>query len=662
VPRPRIRALVAASPLREWTILVIVALFLFALTRLVLLVSQLLRAIPAAHAPALVMVQSFLVGIRFDLAVTGYAIALPMMLSLLLYVAAPGLLTSRVRQWCTGIAFLVVAFAVALNFLDLEFWPYFSQRLNAGINQWFDTPAMALSLVFEGFPVVQYTLLWLALSFVAWLILRRLLRRKDASPPSHAGFMVRLALALVATALLFLAIRGRIEPKSPLRTGNAFFSDNTFANQLALNSAFSLIQSLQQEQEMRWSVFHEVGIDTAFAETERLLRLPHTGGSPLTRMQTPLVVPPARPNLILILVESFTAEGIRAMGGITDPPLSPRIDSLIAQSVLFDNFYSNNIHTGHGLFDAVAGLPNPPGVALTKTRYGEQERQTWARILDSLGYRTFFFTTHDPHFDNMQGFMRAWGFHDIVSQDDYADRKASALGVFDHNMFDEAVRRFADLDRQGVPYAAVILTSTNHGPWVLPDSLPFAPVAPGPRARMFNTFRYTDWAIGEFMGHLDALPSRERTLVLITGDHGGVLLEAGKEIGIPYNYVHVPLIIHARQHPLIRSGKRLHTVGSQIDVGATMLDLAGISFENRTLGKSLFQKEPGEGFAPVVFHDDLGMFLGGEFFYLPAEGAPGAFRFEENPPVRVTGGTERYRRTLLSIYRSAGWLMDHPQP
>ena len=102
------------------------------------------------------------------------------------------------------------------------------------------------------------------------------------------------------------------------------------------------------------------------------------------------------------------------MGGISEPYLSPEMDKLISESVLFDNFFSNNIHTGHGLFNIISGIPNPPGVAITKTRFGEQERETWAKILSRKGYETFFFTTHDATFDNMEGFMRASGFQNVL--------------------------------------------------------------------------------------------------------------------------------------------------------------------------------------------------------------------------------------------------------
>ncbi|NIS38165.1 hypothetical protein GWN91_03100, partial [Candidatus Saccharibacteria bacterium] len=53
-----------------------------------------------------------------------------------------------------------------------------------------------------------------------------------------AVFRVTL-ISLFGFALIFLAIRGRISAKSPIRWGTAFFSNYAFANQLGLNPLYT---------------------------------------------------------------------------------------------------------------------------------------------------------------------------------------------------------------------------------------------------------------------------------------------------------------------------------------------------------------------------------------------------------------------------------------
>jgi phosphoglycerol transferase MdoB-like AlkP superfamily enzyme len=61
-------------------------------------------------------------------------------------------------------------------------------------------------------------------------------------------------------------------------------------------------------------------------------------------------------------------------------------------------------------------------------------------ILREHDYQTLFFCTHDPQFDNMQGFLMSNGMMRVYSLFDYAsDEKLSTLGVPDHVMFDHAV-------------------------------------------------------------------------------------------------------------------------------------------------------------------------------------------------------------------------------
>ena len=61
-------------------------------------------------------------------------------------------------------------------------------------------------------------------------------------------------------------------------------------------------------------------------------------------------------------------------------------------------------------------------------------------LLSEQGYETYFYTTHDPHFDNMQGFFKLNKFEHSISEYDFDHSLSeSSLGVPDHVLLDKLI-------------------------------------------------------------------------------------------------------------------------------------------------------------------------------------------------------------------------------
>ena len=109
--------------------------------------------------------------------------------------------------------------------------------------------------------------------------------------------------------------------------------------------------------------------------------------------------------------------------------------------------------------------------------------------------------------------------------------------------------------------------------------------APNEIQRMIDLYdggiAYTDAEIGRLLEALDRHGLREDTVVAITSDHG----EAFWEHGVPLHRdlhrenLHVPLILEGPGVPAIRSG----TVVQNLDVGPTLIELAGLGPRTRSL-------------------------------------------------------------------------------
>jgi phosphoglycerol transferase MdoB-like AlkP superfamily enzyme len=214
-----------------------------------------------------------------------------------------------------------------------------------------------------------------------------------------------------------------------------------------------------------------------------------------------------------------------------------------------------------------------------------ENQQPYGGIAKSLlqnGYQTIFFTTHDEQFDNMSGFLIPNGFQQLVSQKDYPSEKIiSTLGAPDHVQFEEAIKRLSLLHQNGKPFFSTMMTASNHGPYIMPEGIPFKAHSPDMRTAMIE---YSDWAVGYFLSECQKQSWFDSTIFVFTGDHGNLI--PGYDHYLAYH--HIPFIIYA---PKIFSPEILEKLGGQTDIYPTLLHLLNISYINNSFGIDLFNDE-----------------------------------------------------------------------
>ena len=111
---------------------------------------------------------------------------------------------------------------------------------------------------------------------------------------------------------------------------------------------------------------------------------------------------PNKYNFVIVVMESMS---VFKMGYYNGKKLTPNFDKLIKESVFFDNFFSSGIHTFNGLFSTTAGFPCILAEKSMKS-YVKNPFNGLGNLLTEKGYESYFYTTHDPHFDNMEGFSK----------------------------------------------------------------------------------------------------------------------------------------------------------------------------------------------------------------------------------------------------------------
>jgi phosphoglycerol transferase MdoB-like AlkP superfamily enzyme len=460
--------------------------------------------------------------------------------------------------------------------------PYFAQfgsHLNKNALLWNENPGFVLGMIFGNFSYWGYLLLFTVVVIAAILVSKKFYRDFQERRQSYKfpGLLFSLVFFVFLAALTTLGARGRTSDRSALHEGLSIVSQNNFVNQVAINPNFTFWKSVfYNKNKQPYKVPSNITDYIAF--TKNYLNI--KGGDPNTidrQIKDSLY---AKYNFVIVVMESMS---VFKMGYYNGKNLTPHFNKLISESVFFDNFFSSGIHTFNGLFSTTSGFPSIYAEKSMKS-YVKKPFQGLGPLLKEQGYETYFYTTHDPHFDNMQGFFKLNKFDHFISQYDFNFTQAeSSLGVPDHLLFDKLLE-VTNSRKTGQPFTAVVMTASDHGPWKVPQDIPFKPAGADEKE---NCTLYADWSIGRFMEQAKQMPWYNNTVFLFLGDHG---LSMGHTYEMPLSYNHVPFVIH---QPALFKPDTISSPAFQPDVPATVMGIIGASYTDKTFGINLLkQKHP----------------------------------------------------------------------
>ncbi len=451
-------------------------------------------------------------GFAMDLSTTAYLTALPLACS---FAAAvwPRLckgLVWVVGLWQTAATCAVVAAVMA----DVALYPHWGFKLDATVWLYADSPRDAVASV---------PALYVAAMVAAWLVVSLLLVWRTV-PLAVAALprvrsMKRWAVAVVYTlagAIAFVAMRGGVT-EATMNVGNAYFSPRQLLNHTAVNPVFSLLSSSLKSE--RYGSLYQVMPDTDMARTL-------AGRYPLTAITATDTLPPSqqllttsRPNIVLLFWESLGGQLTASLGGT--PGITPRLDSIAAQSLLFTNVYANSFRTDRGTLSTLSGHVAYPLHSLMKMPVRAAQLPSVARTLAAEGYRTHFTYGGDINFTNMKGYLLSTGFQGVTADVDFtlSERRSAKWGVCDSIMLDRlADDILARHDGSREPWLEAAITLSSHEPWDVPASYR----RPSDASPKLAAFRYTDAHVGRFLRRLRRSSLWSDMLVVIVADHGVV--------------------------------------------------------------------------------------------------------------------------------------------
>jgi phosphoglycerol transferase MdoB-like AlkP superfamily enzyme len=519
-------------------------------------------------------------GIRMDASISGYFLAVCGLL-----LTASAFTNSRWITWLfTGLTLTLLLFCCIVVVVDMELYRHWGFRMNTTPLMYIGSEAMGSVQLFVYLKLVAIFFA-LAVPFVA-VFYRKIFPRINYLEPARHPLKTALAMLLIS-ALMFLPIRGSFTV-APMNTGFVFFHNSkAFANHSAVNVVWNFLYSVRKGKSSEYPTNFFPAAQTALL-TDKL----YENGGPALQ-----ILRKKEPNVVLLILESFTSAVIEPLGGL--PDVSPNMNDLCREGVLFSQVYASGDRTDKGLISILSGYPAQPQTSIIKLPAKTQRLPQLNQFMKDLGYRTSFVYGGDIDFANFRSYLNTSGFDHLTTLDDFPDSLyTSKWGVHDQYMFDQVQR---ELDTTQGKFFKVILTLSSHEPFDVPMKTFRA--GNDEESMFINSCHYTDQCIGKFVSYCKAQPWWDETLLIITADHGH--RHPGNRNLSQKERFHIPLLFTGGA---VSTDTTIQVIGSQTDIANTLLGQLSQTSKDFLFSKNLLSigSPP---FAAYYFTDGYGFIL-----------------------------------------------------
>lgn len=479
--------------------------------------------------------------------------------------------------------FLFVLVMVQNALSEYFFWNEFGVRYNFIAVDYLVYTNEVIKNIMESYPVVPlFASVGLITSFITYFIVKKSKEFLNHLP----SFTDKLKMTGVysiffALALFLLPILAKQET-----------STNVFANELQANGLYRFYLAFMNS-ELDYDKFYKT-LPENEAYTLLKVQIPEIKGASTTR-HINSISPEKRKNVVLITIESFSADFMKCYGNPYE--ITPFLDSLALKSHQFTNLYAVGNRTIRGLEAVTLCLPPSPGESIVKRKDNKNKFST-ASVFKEKGYQVKFLYGGDAYFDNMEDFFSGNGY-DIVDKKSLKPEEitfSNVWGVCDEDMANKAIKTMNEEAKTGKPFFNHWMTVSNHRPFTYPEGK----IAISPKYKMREGgVLYTDFALKQFFKQAQKQDWYKNTVFVILADH--CASSAGKT-ELPLDKYHIPaLIFEPGKAPEITS-----KLMSQIDIMPTLFGKLNFDYNSKFYGQDVL-KSNFEERALIATYQDLGL-------------------------------------------------------
>lgn len=600
--------------------------------------------------------QIFGVGLIFDLGVAVF-FCMPYAIYLLLFPVKWS--DSVFNKIITYVSFFLATLIIMLSFFaEFTFWKEFESRFNFIAVDYLIYTYEVINNINESYPLplLVGTILFITLAIVFVFYKKKIFFKTFTGT---SPFISRLFFSgiIIITGLFYAFF---------VKNSLAELGTNRYQDELSKAGIYSFFAAFKNN-ELSYDHFYKLMDNKqAFAIIKNELIdsntiFANTGLSVERKIASN--ASPQMPNVIMVTIESFSADFMGRFGNTNK--LTPVMDSLAGEGVLFTNMYATGTRTVRGMEALSLAIPPTPGSSIVR-RPDNDNLTTIGYIFQQKGYETGFFYGGDGYFDNMNMFFGNNGYavtdkrRNTLAKDNFKATRTTipdssiqfknAWGICDEDLYGAVIRDADAKANQHKPFYDFVMTTSNHRPYTYPEGRIDIPSGSG----RDGAVKYTDYAIGQFLKKARQKPWFANTIFIFVADH--CANSAGKnEIDIAK--YHIPAVIYNLP---AQTPSTIAAMCSQIDLYPTLFHLLNWTYTSNLYGQNVLSNN----YTPRILlgtYQKLGYLKNDTFIVLGPQQKVEAYQYNKikNEQVPLTKAPGGLANEAIANYQTAYYLFKN---
>ncbi len=497
---------------------------------------------------------AFFGGLRFDISAISFTNALFILLHLIPFKG----FASRSYQLVLKTLFLLVNIPVIiLNCSDIVYYKF---TLKRGTMDAFDMAEMSddFKNVLPQF-IRDYWYVAIIIFILIFLMIK--LYNRTSNTFNTASKKVNLIVVIIISIFTVIGARGGLQLR-PLSIFHAAEYGSPQTAPLVLNTTFTMIKTIGKTKLSSEKYFDDKTLSDVFNPIHQL-----ANHEPFKKM-----------NVVIIIMESFSKEyigGLNSFSGYT-----PFLDSLIYESLVFNNGFANGKKSIEGIPAVLAGMPVMMNEPFITSQYSGNKITGIADILKQEGYSTSFFHGGSNGTMGFDGFTKSIGFDNYYGRKEYNNdaNYDGKWGIFDEPFFQYFAK---ELNKTSPPFISCIFSLSSHHPYTIPEK--YKGKFMKGTLPIHQSIRYADYSLQKFFEAAAKMPWFDNTLFVITADH--TFESEHAEYQTPVGKYRIPIIFYQHNSSL---HSRSDNITQQVDIMPSILDYLHYPKPFYSFGSSVF--------------------------------------------------------------------------
>ena len=442
---------------------------------------------------------------------------------------------------------IVVGIIIMADTIMYEFWEF---KLSAVVLSYAASPEGTTNSVSMSFLVVRL------LAVVAFILLIAVLAiwitPKRFNKKGKTGIILPIVLACL-----------------PFDVSCCYHEGSLFQSHAATNPTYRFVTSFFDDK--RYDFLEDTVCDNYFQQLYPTLS---------DENMTDTLLNTDRPNVLIVMVESFGGKFVEELGGI--PNVAPELSRLIPEGIFWDQYYSNSFRTDRGTVCTFSGTISYPTISPMKQVELHDQLPSLARSFRNAGYQTGYL--YGGAMTNMgkRQYLSDMDFEALMDDTFFTeDEINSSWGANDSTSAMKIYHVIAEADTASHWFMGY-QTLSSHEPWVVPYHRL--------EDERLNAFAYTDYCLGQLVDSLRTLPAWDNMLVIIIPDHGFLYEQTYDDP----EFFHSPMLWLGGA---VKEPKCIHTLMNQSDIAATLLAQMGLKHEEYPYSRNILSAD----YKPFVY-------------------------------------------------------------